>query len=99
MKLSHHSSNRMASSGWAFGLAVGSVTLALVITRALQPTVFPTPLFFAAIVFTTWFGRTAAGLFAVLLATGLREYYFIAPDGHFSFHPAELLYVGQFSLP
>jgi K+-sensing histidine kinase KdpD len=89
MKFSHHSSNRMASLTWAFGLAVASVTLALVITRALQPTVFPTPLFFAAIVITTWFGSTSAGLFAVLLATGLLEYYFIAPDRHFSFHPAD----------
>src|SRR6476469_5601273 len=99
MKFSHHSSNRMASLTWAFGLAVASVTLALVITRALQPTVFPTPLFFAAIVITTWFGSTTAGLFAVLLATGLLEYYFIAPDHHFSFHSAEVLYVGQFLMP
>jgi C4-dicarboxylate-specific signal transduction histidine kinase len=99
MKFSHHSSNRMASLTWAFGLAVASVTLALVITRGLQPTVFPTPLFFAAIVITTWFGSTTAGLFAVLLATGLLQYYFIAPERHFSFHAAEVLYVGQFSMP
>ena len=83
----------------AYGLALASVAIALLITRSLQPTVFPTPLFFAAIVISTWFGSTGAGLLAVLLATALLDYYFVSQDRTLSVHPAEILYLAQFSLP
>ncbi len=83
----------------AYGLAVVSVAFALVVTQSLQPTVFPTPLFFAAIVVTTWFGSTGAGLLAVFLATALLEYFFVFADRGLSLHSAEMLYLGQFLLP
>jgi hypothetical protein len=43
-----------------------SVTLTHLITQALYPTLFPTPLFFAAIVISTWFGGTGPGLFVLM---------------------------------
>ena len=67
-----------------YGLAVASVAAALFITQSLQPTVFPTPLFFTAIVASTWYGGTGTGLFATLLATGVLQYFYVAfqhPDG------------------
>jgi C4-dicarboxylate-specific signal transduction histidine kinase len=82
-----------------YGIAAISVTLALLITQSLQPTVFPTPLFFAAIVVSTWFGGIGPGIFAVIFATLLLDYYFISGSRTFSVHPAALLYLAQFSLP
>ena len=75
------------------------MALALLITQALQPTVFPTPLFFAAIVISTWYGGTGSGMFAVLFATALLDYFFVSPTRGFSIHLAGLLYLAQFSLP
>ena len=91
--------NRIRSIALKFGIAALSVAVALLITQALQPTVFPTPLFFAAIVISTWFGGTGPGVFAVLFATVLLDYYFVSPTRGFSMHPAGLLYLAQFSLP
>ena len=84
---------------WKYGLAIVAVTSALLVTQSLQPTVFPTPLFFAAIVISTWFGGTGPGLFAVLLATVVLDYYFVSPDRTLSVSPAAVLYLAQFSLP
>jgi C4-dicarboxylate-specific signal transduction histidine kinase len=99
MTVSCDSRASMLARIWAYGLALTSVAIALLITRSLQPTVFPTPLFFAAIVVSTWFGSTGAGLLAVLLATALLEYYFVSPDRTLSVHPAAVLYLAQFLLP
>ena len=91
--------DRVALAALKYGIAAISVALALLITQSLQPTVFPTPLFFAAIVISTWFGGIGTGLFAVLFATLLLDYYFVSPTRTFSIHPAALLYLAQFSLP
>jgi len=43
---------------------------------------FPYPflfLFFAAVMASAWFGGTGAGLFSVLLSTGLVDYFFVPP--------------------
>ena len=44
------------------------VAAALAITQSLKNPVFPTPLFFAAIVISTWFAGGVPGLIAVVLA-------------------------------
>jgi len=92
-------SNRIALAALKYGTAALAVTLALLITQSLQPTVFPTPLFFAAIVVSTWFGGIGPGIFAVIFATLLLDYYFVSATRAFSVHPAALLYLAQFSLP
>lgn len=82
-----------------YGIAVLSVSAALFITQSLQPTMFPTPLFFTAIVMSTWYGGTGPGLFATLLATGVLEYFFVASEHQRAASPLDALYVAQFSLP
>jgi signal transduction histidine kinase len=91
--------NRVALVALKYGIAAVAVTLALLITQSLQPTVFPTPLFFAAIVVSTWFGGIGPGIFAVVFATLLLDYYFVSATRTFAVHPAALLYLAQFSLP
>ena len=62
-----------------YGLAVVSVAAALVITSALQQYTDLTPLFYAAIIFTAWFGGMGPGLVAVVLATFALDFFFIKP--------------------
>lgn len=82
-----------------YGLAVAAVAVALLITQSLQPTVFPTPLFFTAIVMSTWYGGAGPGLFATVLATGVLQYFFVAAEHSGANHPLDALYLAQFSLP
>ena len=93
------SKRRISASLYGYGIAIVSVTSALVITKSLQPTVFPTPLFFAAIVISTWFGGTGPGIFAIAFATLVLDYYFISPVRGFTLHMADLPYLAQFVLP
>jgi C4-dicarboxylate-specific signal transduction histidine kinase len=62
-----------------YGLAVVSVAAALVITSALQQYTDLTPLFYAAIIVSAWFGGMGPGLVAVVLATFALDYFFIPP--------------------
>ena len=93
------SKSRISAGLYGYGIAILSVTFALVITKSLQPTVFPTPLFFAAIVISTWFGGTGPGVFAIAFATLVLDYYFISPVRGFSLRTADLPYLAQFVLP
>jgi PAS domain S-box-containing protein len=56
------------SAVWRYGLSVVSVAAALAATYLLQPYVFRTPLFFLAVMVSTWAGGTGPGLLAVLLS-------------------------------
>lgn len=69
----------MLRTVWRYGLAVVSVAAALVITRSLVHYTDITPLFYAAIVITAWFGGMGPGLLAVVLATIALDYYFLEP--------------------
>jgi C4-dicarboxylate-specific signal transduction histidine kinase len=64
---------------WRYVLAVGAVGAALVITRLLEPYTDITPLFYAAIVVSAWFGGMGPGLLAVVLSELAIDYYFVKP--------------------
>src|SRR5438477_10610465 len=99
METAENIKTRASSAVFKYGLVLLSVTLAFLITKSLQPTLFPTPLFFAAIVISTWFGGTWPGLVAVVFATLLLDLYFVSPVPVPSVHTADLLYLAQFVLP
>lgn len=69
----------MSRTIWRYGLAVVSVAAALLITRSLEQYTDITPLFYAAIVVSAWYGGRGPGLVAVVLATVALDYYFIPP--------------------
>lgn len=71
---------------------------ALLVTQALN-SVFPTPLFFAAIVVSTWFGGATSGLLAVAFATMVLDYYFLPPLHRFAVKSGEVAYLTQFAIP
>src|ERR1700754_1091888 len=64
---------------WRYGLAVVTVAVALIITQSLEKYTDVTPLFYAAIVISAWFGGRGPGLLAVALATVSIDYYFVEP--------------------
>ena len=99
METSAPRKSRIATAFFGYGLAVLAVTSAFLITASLKPTVFPTPLFFAAIVISTWYGGTGPGITAMVLATGILNFYFISPARGFTIHTADLPYMAQFVLP
>lgn len=69
----------MSRTIWRYGLAVVSVAAALLITRSLEQYTDITPLFYAAVVVSAWYGGRGPGLVAVVLATVALDYYFIPP--------------------
>lgn len=64
---------------WRYGLAVVTVAVALLITRSLEKYTDITPLFYAAIVVTAWFGGSGPGLLAVLLSAMAIDYFLVPP--------------------
>jgi len=64
---------------WRYGLAVISVAAALVLTIWLEQYTDITPLFYAAIVVSAWFGGRGPGLLAVVLSELAIDYYFVPP--------------------
>jgi C4-dicarboxylate-specific signal transduction histidine kinase len=82
-----------------YAIAILSVIGALVATQLLRNPIFPTPLFFAAISISTWYGGGIAGVLAVAFGTLVLDYYFIPPEGSLSLHKPGLPYLLQFALP
>jgi len=64
---------------WRYGLAVLTVVVALLITKSLEQYTDITPLFYAAIVISAWFGGMWPGLLSVAISTLAIDYYFVEP--------------------
>src|ERR1700686_2448377 len=90
---------RRAQAVWGYGLAILCAGVALAVTASLRNPLFPTPLFFAAIVISTWYGGGIPGVTAVVLATFSLDYYFIPPVGSLSLIKPEVPYLIEFALP
>ena len=86
-------------AAWGYGLAILCAGTALAATESLRNPLFPTPLFFAAIVISTWYGGSVPGVIAVVLATFSLDYYFIPPLGSLALNKPEIPYLLEFALP
>jgi signal transduction histidine kinase len=67
-----------------YGLAVGTVALATLLTKLLEPFIAPSiyPLFIAAIVVSAWYGGLGPALLATVFSTLALDYFFIVSPGH-----------------
>ncbi|MEY2520050.1 MAG: hypothetical protein QOF24_1809 [Verrucomicrobiota bacterium] len=95
---SHSNARRASRVIFGYGLSVMSVALATGATLFLQGyyNTFRTPLFFPAILLSTWFGGTAPGLFAVLLSTLSVNFFFLEPRFAFSFGAHDIPHLAVF---
>lgn len=64
---------------WRYGLAVVTVAAALLITTTLEKYTDITPLFYAAVVVSAWFGGRGPGLLAAVLSALAIDYFLVAP--------------------
>jgi K+-sensing histidine kinase KdpD len=71
----------------SYGVAVTAVLVALLLTWVLASYFesFRTPLFFSAIMLSTWFGGFIPRIVATLLAVLALKYYYVAPLYSWSF--------------
>src|ERR1700738_2674988 len=78
-------SRRIGRVVWRYALSVSTVAIAAAIHVSLESYVFRTPLFFAAVLLSSWFGGTGPGLLAVLLSALSINFFFLEPKLSFSF--------------
>ena len=86
----------MSKTRWRYGLAVLTVAVALVITKSLEEYTDITPLFYAAIVVSAWFGGMGPGLLAVALAAIAIDYYLVPPLYTLSLGPKRISFLVVF---
>src|SRR3954470_24998090 len=73
-----------------YGVAVGAVTLALLIKLLLEPFIAqetPFLLVFAAVIVSAWYGGLGPGLLATVAAGLATDYFFLSPSALFSGAP------------
>ena len=80
------------------GLAVLSVAVAVLLTSLLEHLIATIPLFYAAVIISSWYGGRWSGLLSVLLATLAVDYYFVPPSHSFTLSSATTPYLGSFAL-
>src|SRR6185369_9409689 len=83
---------------WRYGFAVLTVAAALFITKSLEHYTDITPLFYAAIVVSAWFGGMGPGLLAVILSEVAIDYYFIEPYYTLDIGPKRISFLIVFGL-
>ena len=79
------------------GLAVLSVAVAVLLTSLLEHLIATIPLFYAAVIVSSWYGGRWSGLLSVLLATLAVDYYFVPPSHRFTLSIATIPYLGSFA--
>lgn len=88
----------MVRTVWRYGLAVATVAAALIITRSLEQYTDITPLFYAAIIVSAWFGGIGPGLLAVVLSELSIDYYFAPPLYTLRLGPKPITFLVVFGL-
>jgi signal transduction histidine kinase len=83
-----------------YGLAVVTVTLALILTLLLLPVLHKTPavLFFAAVMISSWYGGFGAGILATILSVFSIDYFVLPPRFALSYAETDFLLLGVFVL-
>jgi C4-dicarboxylate-specific signal transduction histidine kinase len=91
---------RVPQAIWRYSLAFVTSAIALGITLSIEPyTTLRTPLLYAAILITSWYGGVGPGLLSVALATLGLEYYFDPPaQSPLSIGGVDLPFILSFSL-
>src|SRR5678816_1370323 len=79
-----------------YGLSVILVAISLSVTLLFQGYTFRTPLFFPAIILSTWFGGTGPGLLAVVLSTLSINFFILEPRFAFSFSFHDVVHLAVF---
>src|SRR6267143_5167097 len=87
---------RIAPAVWRYGLSILSFALATGVTLLFRDYTFRTPLFFVAILVSTWFGGRGPGLFAVLLSTLSINFFILEPRFSFLFGFRDVLHLAVF---
>jgi PAS domain S-box-containing protein len=87
---------RVAPAVWRYGLSVLSVAISLTATLLLGDYTFRTPLFFPAILLSTWFLGIGPGLLAVLLSTLSINFFILSPRLTFSFGIHDIVHLAVF---
>ena len=77
---------------WGYGIAVLSVTVALIISRwpALHLQDAPVSLFLCAVILSAWFGGAGPGLLATAVSAFAFYYYFLPPIYSLDAKPGEI---------
>jgi PAS domain S-box-containing protein len=83
-----------------YGVAVGAVAVALLLSLLLRPLVEPNPFifFFAAVALSAGYGDLRAGLLATILSILLADYFFIPPYVLLAFDLGGFIRLGIFAL-
>lgn len=89
---------KRALAGYA--VSVVTVAVATVVTTAMWDLIRPqvSPVFFAAVMISAWFGGLGPGLFATALAGFVSIYFFVEPKYSFDLSVADLLRLAVFTV-
>ena len=79
-----------------YGLSVILVGISLSVTLLFQGYTFRTPLFFPAVILSTWFGGAGPGLLAVVLSTLSINFFILEPRFAFSFSFHDVVHLAVF---
>jgi signal transduction histidine kinase len=82
-----------------YGLAALCAAAALAATASIQNPLFPTPLYFAAVVIATWYGGPVPGIVTTVLAAVALDYYFLLPTGAIAVYKPHRWHLLDFVLP
>jgi PAS domain S-box-containing protein len=81
-----------------YGVTMLSVAVAALLTPLLSGFLDPIPLFYAAVIISSWYGGRGPGLLSVLLATLAINYYIVLPVYAFNFGLSDLVQMGAFAV-
>jgi PAS domain S-box-containing protein len=92
------SSGRIQTVVLKYGVAMLSVGVAALFTPLLSGVLDPIPLFYAAVIVSSWYGGRGPGLLSVFLATLAIDYFIMVPVYAFNFGLSDLVQMVAFAV-